>query len=165
MTGQPDWLPPIVRVSPWREETFDMLYSIFEQDFKVTQPVYKGNKVWFFPEIEDEKETIFWHLTHRKNKRTGERLPDLRRCERLSWIRAIIENPEKPEVLDWDYKEGDGSVKTYLWLKDLDFLVLLKKYRDGRRRLITSYHVDYPHKRRRLQNKYMKRIEKPERPT
>jgi len=47
---------------------------------------------------------------------------------------------------------------TYLWLKDFDFLVLMKKYRDGSRRLITSYFIDYPHKRRKLEKKYNKRI-------
>ena len=70
----------------------------------------------------------------------------------------ILENPDKPEVLAWDNKEGDGSIKTYLWLKSFNFLVLMKKYRDGRRRLITSYYVNYPHKRRNLEKKYKRRI-------
>lgn len=158
MTKPPDWLPPMVSVSPWTRDTFNRLYSVFEQDFKRSQPVYRGNTVWFFPEKEEGKELIFWHLTHREDKDTGERLPDMRRCERLPWIRAAIENSDKPEVVDWDYGEGDGSVKTYLWLRDFDFLVLMKKYRDGRRRLITSYFVDYPHKRRKLEKKYKARV-------
>ena len=54
--------------------------------------------------------------------------------------------------------EGDGSIDTYLWLRDFDFLVLMKKYREGRRRLITSYFIDYPHKRRKLEQKQRKRI-------
>ena len=91
--------------------------SIFERDFKFNQPLYSGKPVWFFPEMEGDKESIFWHLTHREDKKTGERLPDMRRCERLPWIKAVIENRDKPELLNWDYKEGDGSVKTYLWLK------------------------------------------------
>lgn len=160
MTELPDWLPPMVSVDPWTQKTFDILYFIFKRDFKDNQPVYKGHKVWFFPEMEDEKEVIFWHLTHRKDRKTKERLPDPRRCERLPWIRKIIENSKRPEVLVWDYKEGDGSIRTYLWLKDFDFLVLMKKYPDGRQRLITSYYVDYPHKRRRLEKKYKKRISK-----
>ncbi len=47
-----------------------------------------------------------------------------------------------------------------VWLKDQDFLVLMKEYRDGRRRLITSYRVDRPHTRRSLQKKYAKRVNK-----
>jgi len=160
MTELPDWLPPMVSVDPWTQKTFDILYFIFKRDFKDNQPVYKGHKVWFFPEMEDGKEVIFWHLTHRKDRKTKERLPDPRRCERLPWIRKIIENSKRPEVLVWDYKEGDGSTRTYLWLKDFNFLVLMKKYPDGRQRLITSYYVDYSHKRRRLEKKYKKRISK-----
>ncbi|MBC8418168.1 MAG: hypothetical protein ISR62_01560 [Desulfobacteraceae bacterium] len=117
MTQLPEWLPPMVRVDPWGQDTFDILYSIFERDFKFNQPLYSGKPVWFFPEMEGDKESIFWHLTHREDKKTGERLPDMRRCERLPWIKAVIENRDKPELLNWDYKEGDGSVKTYLWLK------------------------------------------------
>ncbi len=158
MTELPKWLPPIASVNPWTKDTFDNLYSIFKRDFKDTQPVYKGYTVWFFPEIEDNKEVIFWHLTHREDRKMGARLPDSPRCERLPWVKSILENPDKPEVLAWDYKEGDGSIRTYLWLKDFDFLVLLKRYRDGRRRLITSYYVDYPHKRRTLKKKHKNRI-------
>ncbi len=108
--------------------------------------------------MQSGRELIFWHLTHRQDKNMGERLPDMRRCERLSWVRVIIDNADQPEVVGWDYKEGDGSVNTYLWLRAFDFFVLMKKYRDGRRRLITSYFIDYPHKRRKLEEKYLRRI-------
>lgn len=158
MKEKPDWLPPMLTVDPWTQDTFDNLYSIFKRDFKDSQPLSKGHMVWFFPEMDDDKEVIFWHLTHREDRKTKERLPDFRRCERLPWIRRIIDNLGKPEVLSWDYRESDGSTRTYLWLKDFDFLVLMKKYRDGRQRLITSYYVDYPHKRRKLAKKYKKRI-------
>ncbi|MCH7499999.1 MAG: hypothetical protein IH886_08320 [Nitrospinae bacterium] len=82
----------------------------------------------------------------------------MRRCERLTWVKAIIENSNQPEVLEWDYKEGDGSVKTYLWLKNYDFVVIMKKYRDGGRRLITSFYVEYSHTRKNLEKKYNKRL-------
>lgn len=154
MTCLPEWLPPLLCVSPWSIKTFDLLYSVFTRDFMDSQPAYREHRVWFFPEREDGKELIFWHLTHREDETIGKRLPDLRRCERLPWVRSILDNSEKPEVLDWDYEEGDRSVRTYLWLKELDFLVLLKKYPDGQRRIITSHYVDHAHKRRKLEKKY-----------
>ena len=158
MTRLPDWLPTMVAVNPWTQDTFDTLYSIFTRDFKDSQPTYKGYIVWFFPEMDGGKEVVFWHLTHRDDKETGERLPNFRRCERLPWARKMLDNPDKPEVLAWDYKEGDRSIKTYVWLKDYDYLVLLKKYRNGGRRLVTSYYIDYPHKRRMLERKYSQRV-------
>ncbi|MFQ5861494.1 MAG: hypothetical protein ACE5IC_00040 [Candidatus Brocadiales bacterium] len=158
MTKLPVWLPATVSVNPWTQDTFDTLYSIFARDFKNTQPIYEGYIVWFFPEMEDGKEVVFWHLTHRDDKNTGERLPDLRRSERLPWARKMLDNPDKPEILAWDYKEGDGSIKTYVWLKDYDYLVLMKKYPNESRRLITSYYIDFPHKRRKLERKYTRRM-------
>lgn len=158
MSDAPDWLPATVSVSPWTHDTFDILYSIFNRDFKVSRPTYEGKEVWFFPEKDEGREVIFWHLTHREDRQTRERLPDHRRCERLPWVKSIIENAHRTEVVAFDYQEGDGSVKTYLWLRDFDFLVLMKKYPDGARRLITSYYIDYPHKRRKLEGKYARRL-------
>jgi hypothetical protein len=62
------------------------------------------------------------------------------------------------KIKSWDYKEGKGAVNTYLWLKDFDFLVIMKKYPDGRRRLLTSFYIDYPNYKRKLEKKYARRI-------
>jgi len=122
--------------------------------------------------MEDGKEAIFWHLTSRKIKAEKiprrkrkffpaeqdvlepERLPDLRRCERLPWVKPLIAHPGKPEVLAWDYEEGDRTIKTYVWIKDYDFVVIMKKFPDGKRRLITSFYVDSEYKRKDFERKY-----------
>ncbi len=156
--SNPEWLPELFSVNPWQYDTFEKLYQLFEQDFKTTQPMYNGQAVWFFPEMEDGKEKIFWHLTSRDDKETGDRLPDLRRSERLPWVRPMLDQPEMPEVLAWDHEEGDGTVKTYVWLENYDFVVILKKYQDGRRRLVTSYWVEYGNTKRKLRKKYDRRI-------
>lgn len=157
-TSLPKWLPPLLSVNPWSAGTFEKLYAVFTHDFKESQPVYDGHAVWFFSDVEDGKEAIFWHLTHRDDKTAGERMPDFRRCERLPWARPMLDNQGQPEVMAWDYREGDGTIKTYVWLKDYDYLVLMKKYPDGGRRLITAHYVDYSNKRRKLEKKYEKRI-------
>jgi hypothetical protein len=144
-------------VNPWTNETFEILYAIFTHDFKDSQPLYGGRAVWFFPDMEEGKEVVFWHMTSRDDEDTGERLPDLRRSARLPWVRPIIENSNQPGILAWDYEEGDRTIKTYVWFKGQDFLVLMKKYRDGSRRLITSFYVDQPHTRRSLLKKHAKR--------
>ena len=154
----PQWLPELFSVHPWTDSTYSDLYHIFVRDFIDSQPLYHGQAIWFFPEVEDGKHIIFWHLTTRDDKSTGQRLPDLRRCERLPWVRPILCRPPYPEILDWDYEEGDGTTKTYVWLKENNFVVILKKYPDGSRRLITSFWIDYPHTKRRLMNKYNHRI-------
>ncbi len=122
------------------------------------------------------KDSLFWHLTTRSVKKikiprrkkkfypAGQayiddgRYPDLRRCERLPWVRASIEKAGEPEVLAWDYEEGDLTIKTYVWLKDYDFTVIMKRFPDNKRRLITSFYVDKSYKRKDFERKYANRI-------
>ncbi len=66
----------------------------------------------------------------------------------------MLDYPEKREVLAWDHEEGDGTIKTYVWLENHDFVVIMKKYPDGRRRLITSFWVEYANTKRKLRKKY-----------
>ena len=172
----PDWLPEKANVDPWTNSTYDILYEIFCRDIRDYDLCYNGHDVWIFPDTEDGKEIIFWHLTARKVKprkvprrkrkfypegqtdTETERLPDLRRCERLPWVKPLIEHTSVPEVIAWDYEEGDRTIKTYIWIKDYDFVVIMKKYPDGKRRLITSFYVDMVYKREDFKRKYGNRI-------
>ena len=146
-------------MSPWSEQVIEALYAIFQRDF-VKQPArYAGHEVWFFPEKDRGKELIFWHLVEREDPpRSGNRLPDFRRSERLPWARPMLDNCSHPEIKAWDYEEGDGDVHTYVWLENSDYVIVMKRYRDGRRRLITAYYVDYESKRKALLKKYTKRL-------
>jgi hypothetical protein len=154
----PAWLPAMADVDPWKANTYDLLYEIFLKDFVASKPRYQGFEVWCFPELEDRKIKIFWHLTSREDKATHERFPDLRRAERLPWARPLIEHPEDSEVLAWDYEEGNKDIHSYVWLKNHDYVVVLKKYKDGRRRIITAYWIDYEHKRKDLLRKYQQKV-------
>lgn len=153
----PLWLPQLLVVQPWTTETYNGLYTTFCQEIKAHALMLDGLPVWFFPETEDGRERIFWHLTSRDDDKTGDRIPDLRRCERMHWVRYILANAHASEVIKWDYREPDKTVKTYLWLKDHSFVVILKKYPDGSRRLITSFWVDYQSKVRDLESKWKRR--------
>lgn len=175
----PDWLPALATVDPWTETTYGMLYSIFCHDIRDNHLLFRGNNVWIYQEKEDGKEKIFWHLTTREDKRQSiprrkeklypppqvtpqpqppERLPDLRRCERLLWVKPLIEHPSDPHVLAWDYEEGDRTIKTYVWLRGYNFVVIMKKYPNGKRRLITSFYVDEEYKEKDFGRKYENRI-------
>ena len=174
MSSDWSWLPPMAVVSPWTEGTYDMLYGIFRRDFVTTRPRYCGREVWHFPEMEDGKEALFWHLTSREVKPKAVprrmrrvlpmpaeepgRYPDLRRCERLPWVRPMIENSQSEGVLAWDYLEGSSSTHTYVWLRELGFVTIMKKYADGARRLVTSFYVDKDYKRRDFERKYSNRL-------
>lgn len=173
----PVWLPDLICVDPWvggDGGTYDQLYAVFQRDFVHSHPCYDGREVWYFPDMDDGKEEVFWHLTTREERPKPvprrmrhvvptppaqlARYPDLRRCERLPWVRPLIEHAAWAEVLAWDYLEGDGATKTYVWLKDWDFVVIMKKYPDCKRRLITSFYVDSDYKQQDLERKYLNRI-------
>ena len=174
----PEWLPEILVVIPWGAQTYEMLYRVFCLDIRDTQLRYEERDVWFFKEqVEDGKEKLFWHLTDRKpeperiprrkqkfyppgqthTKDESDRLPDMRRCERLNWVKPLIEHPSDPDVLAWDYEEGNGDITTYVWIKKHRFLVLMKKMRNGSHRLLTSFYVD-EHRIKGFQRKYESRM-------
>lgn len=172
-----DWLPEVFPINPWTCNTYEELYRVFCDDIRDASLRYRGNRVWFFPDKEEGKELIFWHLTTRKQqtspvprrklkfKRNGtlrdqsaQRLPDLRRCERLPWINPLIRHTGNMDVLAWNYKEGSGDIKTYLWIKQEAFVVVMKRYRDMSRRLITSFYVDKDYTRKDFERKYANHI-------
>ncbi len=174
----PEWLPNLLTVMPWSVPgTYDMLYSVFCSDIRDVDLRYETCPVWFFNDMEDGREKLFWHLTSRENKakliprrkrrfypteqthdpQETERFPDMRRCERLNWVKPLLDHPCAPEMLAWDYEEGDGVIKTYLWIKEYDFLVVMKKYANGTYRLITSFYVD-KHNVKVFKRKYNNRI-------
>ncbi|MCR4434100.1 MAG: hypothetical protein NUV70_08650 [Caldiserica bacterium] len=155
----PAWLPDMFPVNPWTDKTYDLLYQIFRRDFLENHVYYQGNSVWFFREKENGKEIIFWHLTSHEVGKQGGRIPDPRRAERLPWARAMIDNCQEPEILAWDYLEGNGDIKTYIWLKDYDYLIIMKKYQDSTRRLVTAFWIEYVHFKEKLIKKYKNRIQ------
>ena len=157
MSDSLSWLPSLIGCDPWTENTFDDLYDEF---CKIFDPplMYEGQPVRVFPNKEDGHETVFWHITHRDDKESGVRLPDLRRCERLSWIRPMIENADDAAVLAWDHVDAKRVTKTYVWLQPENFVVILKRNKNGRRWLLAAFFVDQRHTRKKLRKKYDQRV-------
>jgi hypothetical protein len=70
----------------------------------------------------------FWHLVQ-EGPIEDDRLPDLRRCERIRWVRWVIENAAThPEIDEWEEIRG-SAVDTLLWYRE-EYLVVLAKRRD-----------------------------------
>jgi hypothetical protein len=159
MSPQPAWLPDLICVDPWCDELVEMLYAVFDIDFRQSKPVFEGREIHYFPELRDGgKEVIFWHLITCEDETRSKRIPEENRAARLSWVRCLIENCAQAEVLYWDYLEHNGDVKTYIWLVEDDFLILLKRLKDGTRRLLTSFYIEYESYKGKLQKKYNKRL-------
>lgn len=116
------------------------LYDVFVRDFITTQPIFRGMPVDIRREPMDGIfEHTFTHLTHKKHADCNrydpnDRIPDLRRSERLVWIRKIIENydcilQEKCDnILFWE-EMYRGRVRINLWYKSENFIVILEQCR------------------------------------
>lgn len=148
------WLPPLIEYNtskPWIEYEL-LLYSIFKDDFINSQVFYQGKivKVRFQPIISGYEEA-FIHFTcsHYDNDET--RVPDLRRCERIKWIRSFIENHKCKEycpnecdgIKIWDVPHKT-YLRTHFLLEEEKFLVVIEK-RETYNLLITGYYLDYSH--------------------
>ncbi len=161
MTGTlPDWLPELIDTNGSWDEILGRLYAVFEHDFKNGRPRYNGLPVWWDRRCldSDPHEEGFWHLVTRDDKQSGDRLLDSPRAQRLGWCRAVIDNSDEADVLVFDYEEGNGRVRTYLWGHQFDYVVILEKVirrgRDIAYSLVTAFNLDGPSSRRRLQKKY-----------
>jgi hypothetical protein len=155
----PEWLPAMAIVNGDWGEVVAKLYGIFQRAFVSAPCQFMGYRVtWDRRVVEGRYEEGFWHLITREDYSRDERLPDFRRAERLPWCSPTISNCEDIAVRVWDYQEGNrrNSVRTYLWLYELDYVVVLEKQitgTDPKAILVTAFHVDGRSARRSLETK------------
>ena len=159
MNLAPSWLPPIVSVSGDWNKIIILLYKIFKKDFQYGKLYFQCYTVGWDERIlpGDSHEEGFWHLITKEDMKTGERLPDFRRAERLPWCAPTIRNSEDPVVKTWDLK-ARGKIRTYLWLEKMDYVVVLEKRKNKKKVfLITAYYVEGKATRGSLMKKYNSR--------
>ncbi|OHB75203.1 MAG: hypothetical protein A2Z34_03210 [Planctomycetes bacterium RBG_16_59_8] len=153
MSG-PDWLPDLIRLTDyegdWRQY-IESVYAVFRRDFIEDVARCRGDFVRVGDQSIDGKERTFWHITSEGNVEQN-RVPDLRRCERIGWVRAIIDHDGDPTVLCWPQMRGRKR-RHILWMKEADFAVVLEK-RPGCWWLWTAYPTERQHTREKLLKEY-----------
>ncbi len=155
MANPPDWLPGLVLFETYGgdwERYLKVLYAYFAQDFLDSRPAFHGAPIALkrYPIIAG-KEATFWHLIS-EGEVEGDRLPDLRRCERIRWPRPVIEHAAEPVVKIWE-NERKSEKRVCLWLEKAEYLVVLAK-RKGYVLVWTAYPVTEAHQKRKLQREY-----------
>lgn len=162
MTKIPDFLPPILDLRGTWEEILERLYAVFCRDFKKSAVHHRGMRIIYdgrvLPDGHD-KEEGFWHVVSRKDRDSGERLPDYRRAERLPWARPTMESPERSEIKVFDYDHGtkDIGVRRYIWLAEYDYVLILQKKKKALF-WVTAYYVDSDGGRKDLLRRCDKRL-------
>lgn len=152
--ADPAWLPALVRMADcggdWSRYV-EAVYSVFRSDFITSQPKFRGCWVRCRRDpLELNKEAGFWHCT---SGGEDERLrtPELRRMERIGWVRAVIEHAADPLVAQWIRSPAQSQPRWHLWFRE-EFLVVLGEHvrtRDGFRyyQLITAFDTLLEHQK------------------
>lgn len=168
-----NWLPAPLDYNPYRGREADFIeaaYQVFCTDFLQT-PLRCNGKTVVINNVRTylDREETFWHLISTESGTTGNRLPDYERCERLPWIRPIIEQiGQKSEILVWKNtrrkKRGRSkkkSVHTPVLFNDTQYphLIILEEKKNVCM-LLTSYHIPpKSHKYKKLVDEYQAYIQ------
>lgn len=145
-------LPELVKMEDYNGDAnkyIEALYAFFKQDFIKSKPIYKNIEVNIIkePKLKD-KEWTFWHITS-EGKKEEERIPDIRKCEKIRWIKPIIESTDNGEIKFWRNERGKDK-RICLCYGDWEYIVILidrKKYI----LLCTAYPVERDHTKTKLQ--------------
>lgn len=141
----PAWLPDIITLNDhggdW-QAFVDAVYGVFERDFVATTCLLRGDNVGVRRQpAHNGKWFTFWHCVS-EGKVEEDRLPDLRRCERIPWIRPIIEQETDQSVDVWTMKKNREE-RLYLWYNE-EYVVVLG-VRKGYNLLITAFPTNRGH--------------------
>ncbi|MFW6133218.1 MAG: hypothetical protein ACOC8F_04920 [Planctomycetota bacterium] len=151
----PAWLPPLLTLGECQGDWhayIGRVYEVFRRDFVQRSPIFRGRPVHIKRRpTEQGRERGFWHVTS-AGKREAQRLPDIRRCERIRWLRAIIEHADDAAVKVWE-NERHGKPRTVLWAEEAEFLLVLEARKDAWV-LWTAYPVTEQRRKRSLQREY-----------
>lgn len=153
----PDWLPEQILMQDFGgdwQKFFDAVYEVFHQHFVANKPEFRGKRLGLKRNPEyDGKSATFWHMTSTGNVES-DRIPDMRRCERIRWPKSIIENSTDPALKVWAEPQGKNQ-RIHIWLESEGYLVVL----DDRGDYVlpwTAFYIERDHQR----SKYQKRWER-----
>ena len=154
---KPVWLPDLILMESFGgnwERFFAAVYHIFEQDFVLSKPDFRGKRLGLkrHPEY-DGKSATFWHMIS-MGEVEAEREPDLRRCERIRWPKPVIENSTDPALKVWAEPNGKNQ-RIHIWFEDEGYLVVL----DDRRDYIlpwTAFFIEREHQRKKYNKRWQR---------
>ena len=153
MNGE-DWLPNLIQLADFNGDWnayLEAVHKRFMADIVQHTPKYQGLpvKARYHP-VTDGKGHGFWHCVS-EGLLEHQRTPDLNRCERIAWIRSVIENAHRAEVECWA-NIRDRQKNHLLWHGE-QYLVVLseRKGKFGPYLLLkTAYSTNRAHTQRKL---------------
>jgi len=105
--------------------------------------------------MENGKEATFWHMIS-EGKVEADRLPDLRRCERICWPRPLIEKAPAEDLRVWRQTRNREN-RIAIAVPDFSYIVILAERSEGNGVYYlpwTAFFVEYDNGRRRYQKEW-----------
>lgn len=151
------WPPPLLQLADYHGNVsayLSALYAVFLEDFVTAPPVVFHPKRFAMKRypMERGKEATFRHLIS-SGDREDERLPDLRRCERIRWPRALIDAYGTGRLHSWR-KQHCGDLRIVISLTDFSYVVVLKEATEYVL-LWTAYCVESEHRRAKAKREFL----------
>lgn len=148
-------LPDIITLNEYGGDFnsyIEAVYEIFKNDFVHSKPVFDGVtlKLKKHP-ITDGRECTFYHLTH-EGQDEQNREPDMRRMERIGFIRPMIENFACPVLRVWRNTRGRHE-RILIFHEEESYLVILE---DRVEYILpwTAYYIQHDSRKKRLITEY-----------
>lgn len=156
------WLPDLILLSEFDgdwEKYLEALHSIFQKEFVDSKPSWPNKRVGLkrHPEF-DNKSATFWHMISTGSSEE-DRIPDLRRCERICWPRPIMEEYDQLDCkistsrIIWWEEERNNEKRILLSLKDFSYVMVIV---DRGKYVLpwTAYPVERKHQQQKLQKRH-----------
>lgn len=157
-------LPELIELSEYGGDFakyLEAVYELFKHDFVEHRPSFRGMRLGLKKHpLYKDKEATFWHITS-EGCDEAERLPDMRRLERIKWPAVLINNSEHPYLKVWENTRGTKT-NILIFHEAENYLVVLRK---GNGYVIpwTAYLIEYESRKRKLLKEYDTYIKSKER--
>lgn len=144
-------LPEIVKLEDFKgnfHEFEEYVYDIFRRDFIDDKPVYRGEilRLKKHP-YRDGREATYYHMIA-SGEDEENRVPDLRRMERIRWPKPIVDNSEHQDIKVWkNVRRRNGKKSRINILFEREKYAVILDDRDNYILFWTAYTVSH----RRLQ--------------
>ena len=134
------------------EKYVETIYDAFSADFLGVRPNFLGKPLNLKRHPEEKgRVATFWHFIS-EGKVESERTPNFKRCERIRWPRAFIENYRDPSIKAWRTvraKPKGKETRIILLMESENYVVILA----DRGSFIlpwTAYYLDRSHTMEKL---------------
>lgn len=160
--------PELLELASYSEHDRNIcLQKIYDRDIKDYILTFRGKRI-YPTKHENDNPTFATHFSHMTTKEFNDtdengnaikkRSFDIKRSERLHWVKPHIEETTKDNdivVFSHDYPK----VRTYIWNKKEKYVVILEpQKKSGAYYLLTAYYLDEKRGVKQLENNYKKRM-------